>query len=325
MASKINSFLFFLSATWLILCCPAATEGQQVIQQGLYMLDPYVFNPAYGGLNNGLTITGNFRKQWNDLPGSPSSQYVTAHAPLMLLNSGIGGHFSHDALGASDITSASLSYNIILPTTIFISVGGGLGIQSKVLDGSILRTPDGNYENGVNHNDPNIPNGKSNSTNGIVNLGIVARTGLLEIGLSSLQTTKFGKQNKEQYYYQPSNHIMLYGSYFYTLNESWKIVPNALLKYDLKTLQSELDIHLYNKNLFGGVGIRGYNAASFDAVKVTLGGRITERIMVAYNFESPISSIRTYSGNTHELLLQYRIPTNFIQRPKEKMIYHPRM
>lgn len=56
-----------------------------------------------------------------------------------------------------------------------------------------------------------------------------------------------------------------------------------------------------------------------------VGGRITERILVAYNFESPISELKLYSGNTHELLLQYRIQANIIQREKEKLIYHPRM
>ena len=299
--------------------------SQQFAQRGLYMLDPYSFNPGYGGLNNGLSITGNFRRQWSNLEGKPVSEYISAHMPLRNINSGIGVNFNHDAIGASNIVEGSLSYNYILPLPVFLSVGGGIGLSSKRLDGNLLRTPEGNYENGVDHQDPNIPNTKISSNNGIVNLGIVMRAELLELGLSSMQTLSFKANNKEAYYYKPYNHLIFYGSYFYSLEENWKIVPNILLKYDFNSLQTDVDIHLYNKNIFGGVGVRGFNSKSFDAIKLIIGGRITERIMVSYNFESSISEIKTYSGNTHELLLQYRIPTNFIQRPKEKMIYHPRM
>ena len=309
----------------IIFFCPTISNAQQFVQQGLYMLDPYSFNPAYGGLNNGLTLTGNFRKQWSDINGKPVSEYLSAHMPLRSINSGVGIMFRHDALGASNIVDGSLSYNYILPTTFFLSVGGGIGLSSKRLDGSQLRTPDGNYESGIDHQDPNIPNVKIGSSNGIINLGAVLRTGMLEIGVSSAQTLGLKLANRDSYYYEPYNHIIMYASYFYSFDENWKIVPSTLIKYDFNTIQSDLDIHIYNKNIFGGVGVRGYNSKSFDAIKLVIGGRISERLMVSYNFESPISGIKTYSGSTHELLLQYRIPTNLIQRPKEKMIYHPRM
>lgn len=309
----------------IVVLCLKSSTAQQIVQQGLYMLDPYSINPAYGGLNNGLTLTGNFRKQWSSLDGSPVSQYVSAHMPLKSINSGAGVVFRHDALGASNIIDGSFSYNYILPTTFFLSVGGGIGLSSKRLDGSILKTPDGNYENGIDHQDPNIPDGKISSNNGLINLGVLLRLNTLELGISSIQSVGFKLNNAEFYQYRPYHHLTMYASYFYSIDEDWKIVPNALFKYDFNVMQTDLDIHIYNNNLFGGIGARGYNTNSFDAIKLIIGGRISEKLMVSYNFESPISSINTYSGSTHELLLQYRIPTNLIQRTKEKMIYHPRM
>ncbi|MBK7602532.1 MAG: PorP/SprF family type IX secretion system membrane protein [Saprospiraceae bacterium] len=327
----MNSYLYkvlsniFICCT-LILITNQNSYAQQLAQKGLYMLDPYSFNPAYGGLNNGLTLTGDFRNQWSNLQGKPLGGYFTAHLPLLNLNSGVGFSFSTESIGASNNTEGSFSYNYILPISpIFLSIGGGIGLSSRQLDGSILKTPDGQYENNVNHNDPNIPIDKVSANNGVINLGIVIRTGLLEIGLSSYQTVSTGISKNEKYNYKPVDHYLLYASYFYTFNENWKIVPNALIKYEKSALQSDIDIHLYNKNIFGGVGIRGYNSNSLDAIKVMVGGRITERILVAYNFESPISELKLYSGNTHELLLQYRIQANIIQREKEKLIYHPRM
>ena len=302
-------------------------SGQQLAQKGLYMLDPYSFNPAFGGLNNGLTVTGDFRKQWSNIAGKPVSEFVTAHMPLLNINSGVGLSFIHESIGAGKNIEGSFSYNYILPRTgpVFISVGAGIGLISRQLDGTVLRTPEGTYETVINHNDPDIPDSKLADNNGIINLGVAMRVGLLELGISSYQTLSFGLSKKENYHYNPAHHLTLYTSYFYNFDENWKIVPNVLVKYDLATVQSELDIHLYNKNIFGGVGVRGYNSNSIDAIKIILGGRISEKIMVAYNYESPINGIKTYSGSTHELLFQYRIPTNIIERQKEKLIYHPRM
>mgnify|MGYP003548701211 FL=1 len=79
------------------------------------MLDPYSFNPAYGGLNNGLTLTGDFRNQWSNLQGKPLGGYFTAHSPLLNLNSGVGFSFSTESIGASNNTEGSFSYNYILP------------------------------------------------------------------------------------------------------------------------------------------------------------------------------------------------------------------
>ena len=79
----MNSYLYkvlsniFICCT-LILITNQNSYAQQLAQKGLYMLDPYSFNPAYGGLNNGLTLTGDFRNQWSNLQGKPLGGYFTA-------------------------------------------------------------------------------------------------------------------------------------------------------------------------------------------------------------------------------------------------------
>ncbi|MCO6459881.1 MAG: PorP/SprF family type IX secretion system membrane protein [Saprospiraceae bacterium] len=310
----------------LFICSfPFINYGQQFNQQGLYMLDPYSFNPAYGGLNNSLTITGNFRKQWSEIPGQPTSQYLSFHSPIHSISGGFGGQFTNETIGASRLTGGLATFNYFLPTPFLLSVCGGIGFISRALDATIITTPEGKYENGINHNDPHIPNIPTNSSNGVINLGIFSRFGSFEIGLSSYQTTYLGSSKNDSYHYRPYHHLILYSGYYYSINEDWSLSPTLLLKTDFVSLQSELDIHLYNKNIFGGIGFRGYNKSSIDAVKVIIGGRISERLLVSYNFESAIGAVKKYTGNTHEILLQYRIKTNFIQKPKEKIIYHPRM
>ena len=58
--------------------------GQQPSQYSLYMLNKMNFNPGYAGLDHSLSFTGVFRKQWVDLPESPTTQNMTVHMPLYI-------------------------------------------------------------------------------------------------------------------------------------------------------------------------------------------------------------------------------------------------
>ena len=47
-----------------------------------YLHNRYAINPAFAGSREGLSLFGSFRKQWQGITGSPSSQLFTAHSPL---------------------------------------------------------------------------------------------------------------------------------------------------------------------------------------------------------------------------------------------------
>lgn len=311
----------------LLILSGGLLHGQQFRQQGLYMLDPYQSNPAFGGLNNSLTMTGDFRRQWSELTGAPIGQFVSANMPLYAIQSGVGINLFHETLGASRAISGDVSYNYIFTQFegFLLSAGVGLGVRSNQIDGSRLRTPDGNYENIINHNDPNIPITNSTANSMVIVSGLALRSANFELGLGSYQTIGATISKEMNYNYAPANHLTLYGSTFLRIIDDWMLSPNLLLKYDFRVLQTEIDVLAYYGNLFGGLGMRGYSGNSSDAFKVILGGRITEKIQVAYNYEMTISGLKSVAGNTHELLIQYRIPASSLTKQREKIIYHPRM
>lgn len=304
------------------LCFIAA---QQLPQYGLYMFEPYSFNPAYGGMNNSISVSADIRKQWSGLAGAPSSQYLTVHMPIYSLNSGVGLMLNNEELGANHQFQGQLSYNYVMSNLAagLISLGASVGLINRNMDGSEIRTPGGNYENSIQHNDPLLYPGAENYFGSTLGCGIFYRASAVEVGLSYSQIISLPIQNKT-FTYNPAAHLILYASYFYKINEDWKIVPAVLLKYNAAVIQSDLDLQIYRNNLIGGLGLRGYSSKSLDCFKINLGGRLSERLLIGYSYEATLSGLKSYSDNTHELFIQYRLPVKMLKKA-ENVIYHPRM
>jgi len=147
--------IFTILATLIVFTAYSQQNGQY----SLYMLNKYQFNSAYAGLDNSLSVTGVFRQQWLGLEGSPSIQNVNAHMPLYYLRGGIGLNVENMNIGAEQNISATLSYSYHHPVgdAGILSIGAGGGIFQKSLDGSKLRTRDGDYQENIpviTHNDP---------------------------------------------------------------------------------------------------------------------------------------------------------------------------
>ena len=101
----------------LCLCLSIGTTmvwAQQPAQYSLFMLNKYAYNNAYNGLDQSLSITGVFRKQWTTFPGSPLNFNFTAHLPLEMISSGVGFGVEYDALGAYTNITVRGSYSYIL-------------------------------------------------------------------------------------------------------------------------------------------------------------------------------------------------------------------
>ena len=141
--------------------------AQQPAQFSLFMLNPYGENPAAGGLEKTLVATGGFRSQWVGLQGSPQTQYINVSLPLSIISSGMGIQVMNESIGARSGLTAKLSYNYIKKMgDAQLSIGVAGGIIQGTIDGSKLRTPSGDYNQGVIDHQDKILN--TASLNGIV-------------------------------------------------------------------------------------------------------------------------------------------------------------
>ncbi len=303
-----------------------SAAAQQATQYSLYMFNKAAYNPAYVGLDNLLTITGVYRKQWVDLVGSPTSQHVNMHMPLFFMSSGIGLAFQNDQLGVEQNLRPELmySYQVPLSRKSLLSVGVGAGLFQKTLNGSDIRTPDGEYQDVFDHRDDVLSTANLSANANTLSAGIYYLSERLEVGLS---TKNILEQKLE---FDPTS-IIPVRTYFFSaiahldLNSSLKLHPSAFVKSDI--LQTQIDFSAllqYNDNIMIGASFRGYSPTTIDAASIIGGWQLAENTRIIYSYDLTLSNLRNVSSGTHEILLTYALNKEIGKGVPPPIIYNPR-
>lgn len=303
------------------------TQAQQPAQYSLFMLNKYAYNNAYNGLDNSLSITGVFRKQWVNFPGSPLSLNFNAHMPIEMISSGVGIGVEYDVLGAYSNLAlrGSYSYIIDLKEAGRLSIGLAARMIQKELDGSRLLTPDGIYELGINHNDPNVPVARVTGLSFSMDAAVYYQHEWLEIGVASINLTQPSLQ-------LATDASVLYNrAYFFTatgkipINRDFTIKPSLLAKTDFVKFQPELAVILdWKDNIFGGVAFRGYSSPNNDAVIFLAGVKWNDNFTLAYAYDLSIGSLQGFNSGSHEVVLNYNLNKKIGKEIPSKVIYNPR-
>ncbi|MEL6863909.1 MAG: type IX secretion system membrane protein PorP/SprF [Bacteroidota bacterium] len=122
---KTLTFVAFL------LCSGFAAFGQQDAMFTKYMFNSLVYNPAYAGSKDHMTIGLLHRTQWWGIPGGPVTQSFTMHTPMKNKRVGIGLSAINDVVGPTHTMQANLSYAYRIP------MGNGklsIGLQGGIIN-----------------------------------------------------------------------------------------------------------------------------------------------------------------------------------------------
>lgn len=302
--------------------------GQQPGQYSLYMLNNFQVNPAYAGLDHSLSITGIFRKQWVDLPGSPSQQHINVHAPLYFLSGGIGLNFENETIGAETNLRATLAYNYQMPIgkVGILSFGMSGGLVQKKLDGTILRTPDGEYIDGnsIDHQDNTLSTSVQTGQAPVFEAGIYYQSEKLEIGLSAKNLLE-SQISLDLLDVDFRRNYFATAAYLLDIGTNLTFKPSIMVKSDL--VETQIDFSLlvqYNDNIFLGASFRGYQKSNTDAIVLLTGFKLNEKISLAYAYDLTLSSLSNASSGSHEIMLNYNLNKPIGKGKLPGIIYNPR-
>ncbi len=304
-------------------------QAQQTMLFSQHLFNRTFVNPANAGSEEAIRGAVFYRNQWLGLPGSPESQSMTVDVPLFGINGGAGLQLYNDQLGVQQTVSVSgiVSKHKKVGNNL-LSIGLRAGYQQVSFDGALLTTPGGAYtdQSVINHNDGVIPNRKISG--GAPDLGIglqYVATGWWA-GISAdhllgntVQLADGGVTSS----FALRRHVNLHAGTAITINRQWVLQPGILARTDLKKHQVDVSVLAnYNQFLLAGIGFRGYDRRSQDAVIVLLGIKVAPQWMVGYSYDYTISALGDVTQGTHELSLQYRMP---VARPRVgKVINNPR-
>ena len=304
--------------------------AQQAEQYTMYMLNKYAFNPAYAGMDNSLSATGVYRKQWVGLEGSPSTQNVTVQMPFYYLHGGIGLSFSNDVAGPERTTNVGVSYNYNynIGKSSLLSISGGAGLIQKSIDGAKLRAPDGDYVDGniITHNDPELSIVMETAVAPTTRVGVMFKNDSFEAGISA--DNLLGNElnySETDYNFTLNRHYYFYLAYYWQFVDDIEISPSGFVKMDQNYIQTDISIMAnYNDFLLGGVSLRGFSDLNLDAIAFIAGFKMNENLTLAYSYDLSVSSFNSVSQGSHEILINYNLNKQFGKGKLQNVIYNPR-
>jgi type IX secretion system PorP/SprF family membrane protein len=315
----------------LLLFGVVGLRAQQTGQYSMFNLNPYAFNPAFGGMEGVVSITGIYRTQWVGMSENPVYRHVNAHTPFYRLSGGLGISIDNAEAGAHRHNSLKFSYNYVKVFNKGFILSGGLaaGFKQRSLDGRKLRAPNGNYDGGqIDHNDPRLPVGLESGFAPDMDFGIFAVAGNFEGGISVQQILGNNIQLNSEF---PGGFAMrrtfnLHTAYTFYLQEDYALEPALLMKYDQSQLQTDLMLNVkYRNNLSGGLSLRGYSSNSIDAIVLFGGVKISQNFFLGYAYDITLSTLRLNSRGSHEILLRYDLDRPLGEGIREKIIHSPRL
>lgn len=280
-------------------------SAQQLPQFTQYMFNTISINPAYAGSRETLSIVGLHRSQWVGLEGAPETQTLSMHTPLRNENMGLGISFINDRLGYENFTYLYGDYSYTIKTSEKTKLAFGIkgGFTHYFLDEELLNDPSV-------VNDPFF-NDVSNRWSPNVGAGLYLHSQLWYIGLSAprILNTDYNKGRNANIDYVALERISYYltGGYVFNLSETTKLKPSVLLKAtNGAPLSFDVSANfLFHEKLWVGGGYRvNQNTAAMGAI---VDFQISKQLRVGYAYEYPISDLRPFTSNTHELLLMFEV------------------
>lgn len=97
-----------------------------------YHFNALVFNPAYAGSNEHLSLNLSHRQQWLGIKDAPITQAITAHTPLKNERVGVGVALSNDQIGPNGSTDLAASYAYRMQVGARKKLKLALGLQASV-------------------------------------------------------------------------------------------------------------------------------------------------------------------------------------------------
>ena len=314
-----------------VLPTPFRAGAQQLPQFALTPWTLVEMNPAATGAQDELIFNGAARRQWNNLPGSPSGYHISAHMPLPAIQSGVGVSLLQDQIGLQTQLEATVTYAYHMPLGRRWTLHGGLaaGLFQSGLDGSGIRTPDGQYPDGggLDHQDGFLPNGAVNATAPLLHAGIMIDDEVWQFG-TAMRYAQGGNLKysgaDEQAAMSIQPHLLAHASWSWeTGNAVFR--PTAMFLSDFRHWQLTTQLNLiWRERFILGGGYRGLNEDTRDSLLVTAGLYISERFLFLYAYEAGLSELRQVHNGSFEVMIQYRLPSTVSKGKLPGIIYNPR-
>ncbi len=136
-----------LLTLFIVIYFAGSSFAQQDPMFTKYMFNSLVFNPAYAGSKDHMSIGLLHRTQWWGIDGAPVTQSFTVHTPLKNERVGVGLSVVNDKIGPTNNLGANVSYAYRIPVGANgakLAIGLQAGVENWRADWNQLNLPEAN-------------------------------------------------------------------------------------------------------------------------------------------------------------------------------------
>ncbi|MDP2527695.1 PorP/SprF family type IX secretion system membrane protein [Maribacter dokdonensis] len=284
---KANLFLAILLFTGVFV------NAQQLPQFTQYMYNTISVNPAYAGSRETLNATILHRNQWAGLEGNPRTSTLSVHSPLKNEKIGIGVSYINDRLGfeSTNYFYGDFSYTVPVSQQVKMRFGLKGGFTSYNLE-----NPDPNDQ---------FFNANFNSINPNFGAGFYIGSNRWYAGISSPRILNTDL-NEGEFEAIERNSYYAIGGLVFDLSETTIFKPTVITKFTNgapATYDFTINF-LFNEKFWVGTSYRVNDASNFGAM---MDYQVSRDFRIGYAYDLPTSSVRPYTGGTHEIILIFEL------------------
>lgn len=327
----ISIYTFLLGSVLMI---PAMATAQQEFQFSNTASNPFLLNPAAGGMTDVMHFEASTRTQWVGYGGGPTTIMAAGHSQIRMFGSGsdkvlgefnvrdeklfsgpsvsvskrkhvVGGKVWNDAIGPFSKTSIQGSYAYHLPLSKKLNFGAGIGLgysnfrlnESRV---TLYQQDDNTYTQFLGS--------ASQQSFGDAQAGFVIYGERLFFGVSGTQLLKNKVElNQITTASNHNRHAFIIAKYKLGLTDDADLEPSVILKSTLNSPASvDVGLRYIHKNrTWAGLQYRTGSTIVFMA-----GTNLVKNLYVNYCYDQAIGKIRAAGSGTHEIQIGYYLGRN---------------
>lgn len=329
---KMRNYTKFISLIIINCMIVFSSISQQEYQFANTVNNPYLLNPAAGGLSDIMHFEASTRMQWVGYDGGPNTVLISGNSQLKIgKTSGkplsefnvrneklfqnpeitiakrkhvIGGKIWNDAIGPFSKTSIQASYAYHLPLTRKLNFGLGIGLgysNFRINDSKVILSQ---------QNDDVYDQFQGNTATqnlGDAQAGFVVYNEKLFLGISGTQVLNSKVElnqivtgnNFNRHFFMIAKYKITSGDIAIEPSIVTKMTENSPVSIDLGTRL------LYKNSSWFGVQFRTNNSLIFQ-----VGANLIKNFYMSYAFEQSIGKIRTAGSSTHEIQLGFYMGKN---------------
>ncbi|MDW3191627.1 MAG: PorP/SprF family type IX secretion system membrane protein [Cytophagales bacterium] len=289
---RLAGLAFFI----LINILPLRAQVNVVYNQ--FFMNPYLYNPAYAGVEGHTVIFALYRQQWMNFQNSPAISNVSFHTPLKG-GIGIGATVFNETQGPLTTSwgKISSSYLITVDKEHYLRFGLSLGAGNNTLNFAELDAP----------TDPAFTNLVDNSTFLIGDFGATYHFGHFNAGFSIPNLVTYdviSPETNSPIRVSPLDNVLFKANYRGHLNDDLAIEPHLIYRYSSEgpdQYEGTVIFHIKHVTWAGASFRQDNNLVGLIGIK------LKESFAIGYSFELGNSSIASTLGPTHELHVGYHL------------------